>query len=169
MTNEGLQAIGNALERNNSLTSLSLCFNHSDMNILYNSLLRNSTLINLFDTSEPDTDEPNTDELDLEDMDDSSNPNSINTIKNQLNTQTLTDNSPVQSDDFQSKSYVEFTDLRHPIVEQLIKSKYEYIPHSLTLGKGTNGIMLYGLNSAGKSVLMKAIGISVIMAQCHHY
>ena len=95
--------------------------------------------------------------------------NSINTVKNQINTQTLTDNSPVQLDDFQSKSYVEFTDLRHPIVEQLIKSKYEYIPHSLTLGKGTNGIMLYGLNSAGKSVLMKAIGISVIMAQCGFY
>jgi len=95
--------------------------------------------------------------------------NSINTVKNQINTQTLTDNSPVQSDDFESKSYVEFTDLRHPIVEQLIKSKYEYIPHSLTLGKGTNGIMLYGLNSAGKSVLMKAIGISVIMAQCGFY
>lgn len=66
----------------------------------------------------------------------------------------------------QSKSYVEFINLRHPIVEQLIKNKNEYIPHSLTIGKNINGIMLYGLNSAGKSVLMKAIGINIIMAQC---
>ena len=96
-----------------------------------------------------------------------SNPGTKSLI-NTLNNQEL-DNSPVQSDDFKSKSYVEFTDLRHPIVEQLIKNKYEYIPHSLTIGKGTNGIMLYGLNSAGKSVLMKAIGISIIMAQCGFY
>lgn len=112
---------------------------------------------------------PDTNQISNSDSNQDSNPNSINTIKNQINIQTLTDNSPVQSDDFQSKSYVEFIDLRHPIVEQLIKNKYEYIPHSLTIGKGTNGIMLYGLNSAGKSVLMKAIGISIIMAQCGFY
>ncbi len=69
----------------------------------------------------------------------------------------------------ESKSYIEFTNLRHPIVEQLIKNKYEYIPHSLTIGKDINGIMLYGLNSAGKSVLMKAIGISIIMVQSGFY
>lgn len=111
----------------------------------------------------------NTNKYNKPDINQNSNPNSINTINKQINNQSLSDNSPVQSDDFESKSYVEFTDLRHPIVEQLIKNKYEYIPHSLTIGKGTNGIMLYGLNSAGKSVLMKAIGISIIMAQCGFY
>ena len=97
------------------------------------------------------------------------NSNQDSNLINAINNQSLLDNSTVQLDDFQSKSYVEFTELRHPIVEQLIKNKYEYIPHSLTLGKDTNGIMLYGLNSAGKSVLMKAIGISIIMAQCGFY
>jgi DNA mismatch repair protein MutS len=33
------------------------------------------------------------------------------------------------------------------------------------LGQNTKGMLIYGLNSAGKSVLMKAIGINIIMAQ----
>jgi len=72
-------------------------------------------------------------------------------------------------DEVESKSYIEVEELRHPIVEQLLKDKIEYKPHSLTIGKDINGIMLYGLNSAGKSVLMKAIGISIIMAQSGFY
>ena len=72
-------------------------------------------------------------------------------------------------EEIESKSYIEVEELRHPIVEQLLKDKIEYKPHSLTIGKEINGIMLYGLNSAGKSVLMKAIGISIIMAQSGFY
>ena len=72
-------------------------------------------------------------------------------------------------EEIESKSYIEVEELRHPIVEQLLKDKIEYKPHSLTIGKDINGIMLYGLNSAGKSVLMKAIGISIIMAQSGFY
>ena len=66
-----------------------------------------------------------------------------------------------------SKSYFKATDLRHPIVERLID--YEYIPHSIELGNKLNGMLIYGLNSSGKSVLMKAVGLSVIMAQCGMY
>lgn len=53
--------------------------------------------------------------------------------------------------------------LRHPLVERLID--HEYIPHDIDIGHDIKGMLIYGLNSAGKSVLMKAIGIAVIMAQ----
>ena len=39
----------------------------------------------------------------------------------------------------------------------------------MSLGKEQNGILIYGLNASGKSVLMKAIGLSIIMAQCGMY
>jgi DNA mismatch repair protein MutS len=57
--------------------------------------------------------------------------------------------------------------LRHPIVERIID--YEYIPHDISIGKDLKGMLIYGLNSSGKSVLMKAIGLSVVMAQCGMY
>lgn len=60
-------------------------------------------------------------------------------------------------------SYIVSSQLRHPIVERIIS--HEYIPHDIDIGRELKGMMLYGLNSAGKSVLMKAIGLSLIMAQ----
>jgi len=59
--------------------------------------------------------------------------------------------------------YVCAKELRHPIVERIIG--HEYIPHDIEIGTNLKGMLIYGLNSAGKSVLMKAIGIAVIMAQ----
>jgi DNA mismatch repair protein MutS len=59
--------------------------------------------------------------------------------------------------------YLNITELRHPIVERIID--HEYIPHSLELGENLKGMLIYGLNASGKSVLMKAIGLAVIMAQ----
>jgi DNA mismatch repair protein MutS len=59
-------------------------------------------------------------------------------------------------------SFLEVSDLRHPIVER-IQQQVEYVTNDITLDG--NGILLYGINSAGKSTLMKAIGVSVIMAQ----
>lgn len=57
--------------------------------------------------------------------------------------------------------------IRHPIVERIVD--HEYIPHDIDIGNDIKGMLIYGLNSAGKSVLMKAIGISVIMAQSGFY
>ena len=63
--------------------------------------------------------------------------------------------------------------LRHPIVER-INDEYEYIPHDIKIGRDANykdgdnpteGMLIYGINSSGKSVLMKAIGLSIVMAQ----
>lgn len=67
--------------------------------------------------------------------------------------------------------FVKTKKLRHPIVERLINTKY--IPHSINLGVNGNnkisGMLLYSLNSGGKSILMKSVGISIIMAQSGMY
>lgn len=61
-------------------------------------------------------------------------------------------------------SYVKCKKIRHPIIEKIIDHKY--ISHDIEIGtKETNGILLYGLNASGKSALMKALGMSIIMAQ----
>ena len=39
----------------------------------------------------------------------------------------------------------------------------------LMLDKNNNGILLFGTNASGKSSLMKAIGINLIMAQAGFY
>jgi len=65
-------------------------------------------------------------------------------------------------------SFLNAKDLRHPIIEQL-NEKLEYIPNDICLNNDTNGIILYALNSSGKSSLLRSIGISVILAQCGLY
>lgn len=68
-------------------------------------------------------------------------------------------------------SYLQCQDLRHPIIER-VRTGSPYIPHTLHLGCSTedipsamNGILLYGVNAAGKSSLSKAIGLAVLLAQ----
>ncbi|MDX4058255.1 DNA mismatch repair protein [Aliarcobacter skirrowii] len=87
------------------------------------------------------------------------------------------------------ENFLELIDLRHPIIEA--NEDYGvYVPNDILLGelsytskdnlenliyKNSNpinlqnnkmhGILLFGINSSGKSSLMKAIGISVILAQ----
>jgi len=71
--------------------------------------------------------------------------------------------------------------LRHPIIEaneQMgvyipndiylgsgVETKHNHITLNASGGEAVNGILLYGINSSGKSSLMKSIGLSVIMAQ----
>ena len=70
--------------------------------------------------------------------------------------------------------------LRHPIIERI--SEIPYISHNLSFGsfaatapastetddiaKTPCGLLLYGVNAAGKSSLGKALGLAVLMAQC---
>lgn len=61
-----------------------------------------------------------------------------------------------------NSSYAIFKDIRHPIVER-IQQNIEYISNDVEIGE--NGLLFFGINSAGKSTLMKSIGISIIMAQ----
>ena len=72
---------------------------------------------------------------------------------------------PTINNKFDSKSYFIAKALRHPIIE-LINTEKEYIPTDIELGiSDKDGILLFGLNSAGKSSLQKSIGIAIIMAQ----
>jgi DNA mismatch repair protein MutS len=89
----------------------------------------------------------------------------------------------------EDKNFLEIKDLRHPIIEQK-EERGIYVPNDIVLGdlnlideefsdnvivknakptnifeKEINGILLYGINSSGKSSLMKSIGIAVILAQ----
>ena len=56
-------------------------------------------------------------------------------------------------------------DIRRPIVER-ISTDTEYVTNDVTLGiDEKDGILLFGTNACGKSTLMKAIGLNVILAQ----
>ena len=63
-------------------------------------------------------------------------------------------------------SFLEAKGLRHPIIERLGKN---YIPNDIILDQNNKGMLLFGLNSSGKSSLLRAIGICVILAQCGLY
>tara|TARA_B100001063_G_scaffold172415_1_gene161552 strand:- start:233 stop:3193 length:2961 start_codon:yes stop_codon:yes gene_type:complete len=91
------------------------------------------------------------------------------------------------------ENFLECIDLRHPIIEAN-EEQGIYVPNDIILGelslaskeyknnviiKNSNpvnmnnnkmhGVLLYGINSSGKSSLMKAIGIAVILAQAGFY
>lgn len=57
--------------------------------------------------------------------------------------------------------------LRHPLLESAThaNSRLEYIRHDVVLDDTQNGWLIYGVNASGKSSLMKATGIAVILAQ----
>jgi DNA mismatch repair protein MutS len=60
-------------------------------------------------------------------------------------------------------------EVRHPIIE-IINEEIKYIANDVKLGKDNqDGILLYGMNSSGKSSLMKSIGLNIIMAQAGMY
>lgn len=63
--------------------------------------------------------------------------------------------------------YIKCKNMRHPIVERIID--YEYVPHDIQIGEELKGMLLYGINSSGKSVMMKALGMCIIMAQAGFY
>ena len=66
-------------------------------------------------------------------------------------------------------SFIDIKDLRHPIIER-IQTDMEYVPNDVCLGKDNlNGMLLYGCNAVGKSSMMKAIGLNLIMAQSGLY
>ena len=71
----------------------------------------------------------------------------------------------VQSD----KSFVNAKQLRHCLIEHIQTSEL-YVTNDIILGDGSvDGILLYGTNAVGKTSLIRAIGISLIMAQAGLY
>ena len=67
-------------------------------------------------------------------------------------------------------SFVKARDLRHCLIEHLNTNEL-YVANDIELGNNTeqNGILLYGTNAVGKTSLIRALGIAVIMAQAGLY
>ena len=64
-----------------------------------------------------------------------------------------------------SEGQVGIEGLRHPLLEAQDK-KIPYVQHSIDLGlTEAQGWLLYGLNASGKSSLMRATGLAVLLAQ----
>ncbi len=90
----------------------------------------------------------------------------------------------------ENANFLELIDLRHPIIEADEEAGV-YVPNDIIMGDlkkarkkhkdnvivqsakeddpKMHGVLLYGINSSGKSSLMKSIGIAVIMAQAGFY
>lgn len=67
------------------------------------------------------------------------------------------------------KAYFDAEGIRHPLIEHL-QTRETYVTNDLSLGNDRfNGLLLYGTNAVGKTSLIKAIGIAVIMAQAGLY
>jgi len=63
------------------------------------------------------------------------------------------------------KSFVNAKKLRHCLIEQLQNNEL-YVTNDIILGDGKNdGLLLYGTNAVGKTSFIRALGISLIMAQ----
>jgi len=84
---------------------------------------------------------------------------------------------------YSDKQYIETLELRHPIIEQKLNDT-KFISNDIIIGntknsnviknwevenQNVNGILLFGLNSSGKSSIQKALGLSIIMAQAGMY
>lgn len=61
-------------------------------------------------------------------------------------------------------SYVCIKGMRHPILERILEREM-YVPNDVAVGLEQKGLLLFGINASGKSSLMKAIGLNVLMAQ----
>jgi DNA mismatch repair protein MutS len=65
-------------------------------------------------------------------------------------------------------SFVRATALRHCLIERINEDEC-YVTNDVELGCGVDGMLLYGTNAVGKTSLIRAIGVAVIMAQAGFY
>lgn len=63
-------------------------------------------------------------------------------------------------------SFIQAKQLKHPIIESL---GINYVPNDIILDDTQNGMLVFGVNASGKSSLLRAIGINIILAQCGLY
>jgi DNA mismatch repair protein MutS len=64
-----------------------------------------------------------------------------------------------------TKSFVDAKNIRHCLIEHLQNNEL-YVTNDIILGDGkVDGVLLYGTNAVGKTSLIRALGIAVIMAQ----
>ena len=77
----------------------------------------------------------------------------------------------LDTEDPTEPSRVEIENLRHPLIE-VQRRQSKYVTHTISLGADSShdqGWLLYGMNASGKSSLMKAIGLAVLLAQVGSY
>ena len=69
-----------------------------------------------------------------------------------------------------SRSFVSCTDFRHAIMERIHPDSL-FVPYSCNLGcpEDPLGMLIYGINSSGKSTMLKSMGLCLWMAQCGLY
>ena len=67
----------------------------------------------------------------------------------------------IQSGD---KSYIIAKELRHPLIEQL-NTEELYVTNDISIGTDNDIMLLYGTNAVGKTSIIRALGINLIMAQ----
>lgn len=65
----------------------------------------------------------------------------------------------------QDQAVANFTNLRHPVVEQSPKLKEAFVANNVCLGIDHNTLVIYGANSAGKSTILKSVALNIIMSQ----
>ena len=66
-------------------------------------------------------------------------------------------------------SWVQAKALRHALIEK-IQTQEQYVTNDIYVGSDVcSGILLYGTNAVGKTSLIRALGIAVILAQCGCY
>jgi DNA mismatch repair protein MutS len=61
-------------------------------------------------------------------------------------------------------SSIDIKNIRHPLVEAT-STRISYVKHNIGLGIKNKGWLVYGMNASGKSTLMKATGLCVLLAQ----
>tara|TARA_B110000967_G_scaffold142540_1_gene145781 strand:- start:792 stop:3701 length:2910 start_codon:yes stop_codon:yes gene_type:complete len=72
------------------------------------------------------------------------------------------------------KSYIIAKELRHPLIEQLNTDEI-YVSNDISIGTDNDLMLLYGTNAVGKTSIIRAVGVSIIMAQaglfvpCKHF
>ena len=67
-----------------------------------------------------------------------------------------------------SGSYVDARDIRHCLIERINEDEL-YVTNDISLGLKDRGMLLYGTNAVGKTSMIRALGICIIMAQAGLY
>lgn len=67
-----------------------------------------------------------------------------------------------------TKSYITAKNIRHPLIERLNTTEL-YISNDISIGYDSDIMLLYGTNAVGKTSIIRAVGINLIMAQAGLY
>jgi DNA mismatch repair protein MutS len=67
-----------------------------------------------------------------------------------------------------NKAFFSMKGLRHILIENLLRTEH-YVTNDIELDSENLGVLLYGTNAVGKSSFIKAIGITIVMAQAGFY